>query len=54
MAQYTDGHLTSGVPQEFQLGQVLFNIFINDKCIKCVPSKSVEGTELSGVVDTPE
>lgn len=36
------------------LGQVLFNTFINDKDTKCIPSKCVEGTELSGVVYIPE
>ena len=45
---------TSGVPQGYVLGQVLFDIFVRgmSSFIKYSFSKFADDTKLSGVVDT--
>lgn len=46
----------NGVPQESILGQVQFNIFINDmgKAIECTLCRFAKDAKLSGAVDTTE
>lgn len=46
--------VTSDIPQDFILGPVLFNAFINYDGIECALGKVVDDTKLSGAADTIE